>query len=93
MTRRAAFRTASLVLALFIFQAAYLLSTERRIRLSMTPKLAYIYEGDLVSTTPPDNADKASRTVKANWEVCRYWTGLTIRTAFLPPGNCALITP
>lgn len=92
MTRRTAIRIASLSLTIFVMQAAYLLSTDRRVLLTVTPKPAYIYEGDLVSDTPPENADRDSRTVTANWELCRYWTGLTIKTVFLPSGNCTAIT-
>ena len=91
MTIRAAVRVSLLALAIFAMQAIYLLSTERRIRLTIAPKIAYMYEGDLVSDEPPENADKASRTVKVNWELCRYWTGLTIRTLFLPSGSCPVI--
>lgn len=82
----------SLFLTIFVIQAVYLLSTERRIRLTVTPKHAYIYEGDLVSDIPPQNANEAPRMVTANWELCRYWTGLTITTVFLPSGNCPAIT-
>lgn len=91
MTRQAAVRVSLLALTIFVMQAIYLLSTEKQIRLTLAPKVAYIYEGDLVSDEPPESADEASRTVTANWELCRYWTGLIIRTHFLPSGNCPVI--
>ena len=78
---------------LFVAQAAFFISTERKIRLSAELHGVYIYEGDLVSDMPPENADKASRTVRATWERCHYWTGLTIKTLLLPVGNCPALTP
>jgi hypothetical protein len=88
MSKRFMVRLLLVVMAVFIAQAIFLYTTGRKVRLSFEPRRVYIYEGDLVSDTPPENADRASRTVEDHWELCSYWTGLTVRRYLLPPGNC-----
>ena len=82
------------LIAIFLAQATILTITDRRIRLSSTVTRVYIYEGDLVSTRPPENADKASRTTTDNWLVCRYWNGMVVKTFLLPTNDpCPIISP
>lgn len=93
LTRINVRRVVRIGVGLLVLQAVALQATETTIRLSLEPRRVYIYEGDLVSDTPPSSADEASRTVEDDWFVCRYWTGLRIREFLLPPGNCPAITP
>lgn len=86
-------RVVRLAIGLFTLQAVGLMATGTKIRLSLEPRQAHIYEGDMVSDTPPSNADEASRTVEDTWSACRYWTGLGVQEYLLPPGNCPAITP
>jgi len=78
----------------YVAQAVILTVSERKIRLSSEVRRAYIYEGDLVSTTPPKNADEASKTISRDWLMCRYWNGIVIKSFFVPSVSpCPLITP
>ena len=94
MSRRTFGRIIAGLVAAFVVQAAILMTMDRQVRLSSVMTRVYIYEGDLVSIAPPENADKASRTVIRNWLVCRYWNGMVVKTFLVPTADpCPLITP
>jgi len=89
------FRTAAISLVvIFLAQAILLTVTGRQVRLSSEVRQVYIFEGDLVSATPPKTAEEAAKTVKRKWLICRYWNGLRIKTYSIPGVEpCPFITP
>lgn len=85
--------TAWALIGLLVAQAILLRATGRFVLLTKALTPVYIYEGDIVGDQPPANADEASRTVKASWLDCRYWTGFSVRHIRLPRQvGCPTIT-
>jgi hypothetical protein len=92
MRRSAIAFSALAFIGLFVAQAALLQVTQRLVLLGAKATPVYIFEGDLVSETPPANAQEASHTVRETWSSCRYWTGLWVKKVLVPAGNCPSIT-
>jgi hypothetical protein len=77
----------------FTVQAVVLSITDKKVRLWREVRHVYIYEGDMVSFTPPKDDPKIQRTTQADWVVCCYWTGLLVWGITMPmASDCPILT-
>lgn len=93
MTRPTVRRVILVFVTAFVVQALVLMAADKRVRVWREVRHVYIYEGDLVSFTPPKEDPKLQRTVQDDWVVCRYWTGLGVWGITMPTAaDCPILT-